>query len=553
MGHSRRFIACLLAATVVACAPSAVSAPVASQEPWETDSELTTWLGWEPETIDPQRASFHTEASVIGMVYEPLLTYDPVTLRLVPAAARSLPEVSSDGLTYMYRVRAGLTYSDGAPLTASAFAFAFTRLCDPATRGEYTFVAYPIAGCEAWNALDPQRTPREQLDQARAALGVRAIDDLTIEFRLREASAQFPHATALWIGAPVRERDFVSRGLFDRPTPETYIGNGPFKLVEWKQKEKLVFERNERYRTAVRLKRWTKVFSPDAAVMRAAYDEGRIDAVAVSPASDDEREALLMRRDLVRQLGMCTSYVGFNTQRAPFDDPVVRLAFAKALDKEEYARAVLRTGRAAASLVPHDQPGHAHDDRAQAFDPAEARRLLASSKYGAPENGKLAGVTVRFTVADNATTKARVSWIAAQWRAYLGVDVELDVVSAWGHLVKRPEALPQLYQLGWCADFPDPQNWYETAIESSAARRFGFSNPAFDGLVERAARQRDPLARGQMYESASHVLSRSAPIAYLSWNESWTLVHPEVRGYTPSAFDWGFAQFSLATVYRAST
>jgi oligopeptide transport system substrate-binding protein len=553
MDRSRSVAACLLAAAIVACTPT-ISAPTSPMEPWETGSELTTSLGWEPDTIDPQRASFQNEASVVGMVYEPLLTYDPVTLRLVPAAARSLPEISSDGLTYTYRLHSGLTYSDGSPLTAHAFAFAFIRLCDPRTHGQHTFVAYAIAGCEAWNALPPLGTPAAKLEQARADLGVRALDDRTLEFRLREPAPQFPHATALWIGAPIRETDFAGRGPFDHPTPETYIGNGPFKLVEWKRNEKMVFERNERYRTSVRLKRWTKVFSSDAGVMRAAYDEGRLDAVAVGPANEEDRERMLLRPDLVRRLGTCTSYIAFNTQRPPFDDPLVRLAFAKALDREELVRTVEMTGRAAASFVPHDQPGHAHDDRVQSFDPAEARALLAASRYGRPVDGRIGGIDLAFTFTANARSKARVKWATDDWLGYLGVRVQPDPVSGhWSYgLLKRPQALPQLSLMGWCADYPDAQDWFSAVFHSRARNRSGFANTAFDAIVDRADRERDPAAREALYEGASYVLSRAAPAAYLTWSENWTLVRPDVRGYRVSAFDWDFAQFSLATIYRAT-
>jgi oligopeptide transport system substrate-binding protein len=539
-------LVCLLA---VACACTPAPGAPAPVEAWQTDGEITSWLGSEPDTIDPQKASFHGEASVIGMVYEALLTYDPTTLALIPAAARALPEISADGLTYTYRLRGGLTYSDGAPLTAGDFSFAWRRLCDPNTAGEFAFVAYPIAGCEKLNELDPRRTPASELEAARNALGVRATDAVTLEFHLTKPAPQFMQATALWVGSPVRERDVSAGGGWTDPT--TYIGNGPFTLAKWEHNVKLVFERNERYREPVRLKRWTKIVSDDAMTMRAAYEEGRLDILPVAPRTDDERETLLIRDDLVRRLGSCTFYVGFNTQRAPFDDPLVRLAFAKALDKEDFARSIERTGRAAASLIPHGQPGHAHEDTAQAFDPAEARRLLAASRYGAPRDGLIGGIPIRFTISQSQRNQARVTWAIAQWLANLGIPVELDVVvNGWGQLIKRPQQLPQMYMSGWCADFPDPQNWLDQFHTQERPNRLFFSNAAFDALIDRAGAERDPAARDQLYQSASFVLSRSAPAAYLDWSELWTLVRPDVRGYAASSFDWDFAQFSLRTIYR---
>jgi ABC-type oligopeptide transport system substrate-binding subunit len=528
-----------------------VMPPPVAEETWKTESELTTNIGVEPQTIDPQQASFRTEIQAALMVYEPLLTYDPATLTLLPAAARALPEVSTDGRVYTYRLRDGLTYSDGTPLTAERFASAWKRLCDPRSGGDFKFLAYAIVGCEEVNTLDRYRASEVQFEAARSMVGVRALDDLTIEFTLREPAAHFAHITALWIGAPVREED--THALWTQS--ETYVGNGPFRLVQWKHQERMVFERNERYRSPVRLLRWTKVMIPDAEVARQAYAEGRLDVLSVVPGSDVEREELLTRSDLRRSPGPCTSYVAFNTSAAPFDDERVRLAFAKALDKEEYARAVERAARAAPSLVPHGQPGHAHDDRVQAFDPAEARRLLAASNYGLPRLGQL-GTPIRLVFTASPQQTARAQWLIAQWAAYLGVEVIPDPVRPGGHgpLIRRGPGALQVVAMTWCQDYPDGESWYGTLFRKNgvAASRTRFEDRALERLLDEAEREYDSLDRQRLYERASGVASRAASVAWLAWSESWLLVRPEVKGYELSSFDADFAQLSLTRIHRAA-
>jgi oligopeptide transport system substrate-binding protein len=211
------------------------------------------------------------------------------------------------------------------------------------------------------------------------------------------------------------------------------------------------------------------------------------------------------------------------------------------------------TGRAAASFVPHDQPGHAHDDRVQSFDPAEARALLAASRYGPPVDGRIGGVDLAFMFVPNARSTARVKWATDNWLGHLAVTVMPDPVINYGYgpLIKRPQALPQLSLMGWCADYPDAQDWYGSVFHSRSRNRSGFANTVFDAIVDKADRERDPTAREALYQGASYVLSRSAPAAYLTWSENWTLARPDVRGYGTSAFDWDFAQFSLSTIYRA--
>jgi oligopeptide transport system substrate-binding protein len=541
-----------LACLVVLSACGVMSAPP-TEGTWKTESELTTHIGVEPQTIDPQQASFRTEIQAALMVYEPLLTFDPATLTLLPAAARALPEVSTDGRVYRYTLRDGLTYSDGMPLTAERFANAWKRLCDPRSGGDFKFLAFPIVGCENLNTLDRYRAPAAEFETARSMVGVRALDDLTIEFTLREHAAHFAQITALWIGAPVREEDTRPQAQWTEPS--FYVGNGPFRLVEWKHQERMVFERNERYRSPVRLLRWTKVTIPDAAVARQAYAEGRLDVLAVVPGSDVEREELLTRSDLRRSPGPCTSYVAFNTKARPFDDERVRLAFAKALDKAEYARAVERAARAAPSLVPHGQPGHAHDDRVQAFEPAEARRLLAASSYGSPRLGQL-GTPIRLVFTANPQQTTRAQWLMAQWAAYLGVDVIPDPVRAGGYgpLIRRGPGTLQVVVMTWCQDYPDGESWYGTLFRKNgvAASRTQFEDRALEQLLDEAEREYDPLDRQQLYERASRAASRAASVAWLAWSETWLLVRPEVKDYELSSFDADFAQLSLTRIHRST-
>ena len=539
-------LVCLLALS--SCVVSA-SRP---SEPWQTETEIVTTIASDPDTIDPQRASFANEMSIVGMLYEPLLTWDASTLTLRPAAARDLPQVSDDGRTYTYTLRDGLVYADGGPLEAWRFVDAFARACDPTVAGELAFLAYPIVGCEAWNTMDAKRASPADLAVARSALGVRAPNAHTVVFALREPLASFPQVTAMPLASPVRMEGVAAwtDGWRTTKNATLFVGNGPFVFKEWRAGDRLVFERNERYRQPVRVAVWTKRVVPDADTARVLYDAGRIDALAVTPRDLADREVLLSRPDLRRAVGPCTTYLGFNIARPPFDDQRVRLAFAKALDKDNYVTSVAKTGRIAFSLVPQGQPGHAHDDRAQAFDPVEARRLLASSRYGPPLNGLLGAIPVTFSFRPTLAEREFAMWVADQLQRNLGVRVVPEVVNSWGHgLVRRIEAQPQLYRLAWCEDYPDGRDWYTTLFHSASPfTRTNFHDVRFDDLVTRADRERDPIVRENLYEEASRILSREAPGAWLAWTEQWWLVRPELSGYESSSFDWDFAQLSLARI-----
>lgn len=523
--------ACLL---VSACEPQA--GPVPSPDPVDPNGEITT-VGAEPDTIDPQKESFSNEIAQTLMVYEPLLTFDPKTLQPVPGAARALPLVSDDGLTVTFTLRDGLRYSDDRPLTAADYVYGWLRLCDPNVAGEYAFVGYVIAGCERWNNLDPKRASLDDLNSAKAAVAVSAPDALHVVFTLTRPAPYFLAVAALWVGVPTRSSD-VAAG--DRWTePPTFVGNGPFTLAEWRHNERLVFERNDRYRAPAKLRRWTKVMIPEQPVAAAAFRNGELD---VAPAGRDAAATASASTG-------CTFYIGFNTRLPPFDDPAVRLAFARSLDRAGLIRDGLdRAAAPQSSLIPPGLPGADPSDRTQSFDPAAARVLLAGSRYAAPP-----AVRFPYVARPTGTDAARVKWAIAQWKAALGVDVIEDPRSPFGgQLVKKPETTPQLFLLGWCSEYPDPQDWLSTIFRSnSTVTHIGYNSIEFDSLVDRADVERGPAKRLELYRQAQRVLTNDAPAAFLYSTEQRWLVSPRLRGYTITPSDWEFGQFTIATMYVA--
>ncbi|HEY8757544.1 MAG TPA: peptide ABC transporter substrate-binding protein [Candidatus Limnocylindria bacterium] len=522
--------ACLL---VCACAPEVTPPP---PDPVDPNGEITTAVAAEPDTIDPQKESFPSEIAQTLMVFEPLLTFDPKTLQPIPAAARALPLVSDDALTVTFTLRGGLTYSDGAPVTAADFVYGWTRLCDPNVAGDYAFVGYVIAGCEHWNNLDPKRASSSELDAARRAVGIAAPDTTHVVFTLTRPAPYFLAIAALWVGVPTRATDLVTGG--DTWTePSTFIGNGPFKLTEWRHNERLVFERSDRYRAPAKLRRWTKQIVAEPAVATLAYRNGELD---VAPGGKNP--------DAVAAPGSCAYYIGFNTRRAPFDDPAVRLGFARSLDRDALLRDIADVpGAPALSLIPPGLPGSDGSDRTQSFDPPAARALVAASRYATSMP------RIQFTYADRSASPqaSYAKWAIAQWAAGLGIAVSPDPRSPFGGpIIRTIDATPQLFVLGWCSDYPDPQGWLSTIFHTgSTVTHTGYTSLEFDSLVDRADVERDPSNRLDLYRQAQRVLTKDAPAAFLYSTEQRWLVSPRLRGYALTASDWEFGQFTIATMY----
>ncbi len=541
-------LAMLVAISMVVTACQSSNSPTtgntAAADP---NGALNTNTGGEPDTIDPQKESFVNEVAQTMMVFEALMNFDPKTLRPIPGAAKDQPKVSSDGLSYTYTLRDGLKYSDGSALTPKDFAFAFARLCDPNTAGEYAFTGYVIVGCEDYNNLDPKKATPAELAAAKAKLGI-TTDATSITFKLTEQAPYFNSIAALWVGVPSRESD-VTKGGDKWTEPATFIGNGPFKLTEWKHNEKMVFERNDNYRGPVaKIKTWTKVMINEGAVAFAAYRNNELDAVGVAAEDlrtvDSDAELKAQLRDVP---GSCTFYYGFNAKRAPFTDAKVRLAFAQAFDRAAFITDVQKVGVAAESFIPPGLPGYDKDDHAQKFDPAAAKASLAASSFaGKPE---LQGI--KFTYSASARAKTRIEWAQQQWKTNLGIDVTPDPVdrTTFSQLVKKAETTPLLFSLGWCADYPDQQDWLTTVfISNSTVTRTGYNSPDFDKLVKAGDKEPDAAKRDTTYQQASRLLSKDAPVAFLYYSATKYLLKPYVKGVTDTALDFEIGIFDMTNI-----
>ena len=539
-----------LIATACTSTPGTTNAsPSAAGDAIDTNGEITTNTGSEPDTIDPQKESFVNEVAQTMMVYEALMAFDPKTLKPVPGAAKANPTLSADGLTYTYTLRDGLTYSDGTPVTAKDFAYGFTRTCDPNIAGEYAFTAYIIVGCEAWNSMDTKKATKAELDAAKAKLGIKVNGANEIAFTLTEKAPYFNSIAALWVGVPTRESD-VTKGGDKWTEPATFIGNGPFVLSEWKHNEKMVYTRNAKYRTQAKLAKWTKVMINESAVAFAAYRNNELDAVGIGAEQlrtvDGDAD---LKAQTVDVGGSCTIYVGFNNAKAPFDDAKVRLAFAKSFDRAAYINDVAKIGKAATEggFIPPGMPGYDAGDTAQKFDPAAAKTLLSQSKYAGTDTMK----NLKFTYSASAANKTRIEWLQQQWQTNLGVTISPDPVDAttYTSLVKKPETTPLMFRLGWCADYPDQQDWLTTVFHSSSSvTHVGYKNPAFDTAVRKADADPNPESRDKTYQDASRMLSTDAAAAWWYYSATKYLRKPWLKGITDTVMDFEYGIFNLTAI-----
>lgn len=548
----RRAAFALVCALILAsCASAPAATPVDNVD---VNGALTETINQvNLKVIDPQALSFTDEVEVANLVFEPLLSLDPVGLRPAPAAAE-LPKISADGLVYHFTLRPGLTYSDGVPVKASDYAYGISRLCDPALNAAYRGSVRPINGCDKWTSLDIATASPVQLAAARRELfaaGIVVLGDRDLELRLREPAPYLSSVMALWVATPVRQSDVERYGGNWWLDPATYIGNGPFVLAEWVIGSRMVFERNARYRTPAKLKRLTMRMFPDPGQALSAYQAGTIDRITtVSSDLLPSITAAGLEREMAVSPGACTFYVRLNHARPPLDDPKVRLALAKSIDREAYAREIRPFTRPATSFIAAGLPGNDPSDTAQAYDLAAAKQSLTESRYAGTD--ALRGLV--WTLASNqpASRQREIAWIAAQWHT-LGIDVRVELVDPPTLAASnRTLATRQLFvSAGWCADYPDQADWLSQWFTSSAQKGavdFGYRNSTVDALLAEADRGLDQSKRDELYLRASRILSADVAFIWIGYQQSVSLSKPWVGGLNVNAIDWGGA-FHPADVF----
>ena len=510
-----------------------------------------------PDVVDPQKSSFGNEIDILGLAYEGLTRLD-TNQETVPGAAESW-DYNEDATQITFHLRDGLKYSDGSPLTAENFRYAIERNCDPATAGEYQTILFEIVGCAELAGLaadeegNAQEYTPEEHDAAVNALGVKALDDLTLQIDLTNPAPYYHTIGFLWVTYPVKKEIVDADPDNWWKTPENHIGNGPFTVTSIAEGQEWTFAANDNYwQGRPKLDGIEYIYVDDSAVALEAYRAGDLDIVNLQAIQIPEVQAdPELSKAFVTYPLAGTHMLAMALGQEPFTDQKVREAFSMAIDRETLCAEVLSgTCTPTYSFIPPGLPGSIETD-AYAFDPEAAVQALAESSYGGPENLPEIKLFYNSDFEDRAQAS---EWIAGEVRDILGVELTLEPTegATLTALRKEDSTHPQLLYFGsWYQDYPDPQNWLTTFWTCDASNNnVGYCNEEFDALTKKGDTTLDTEERMSFYEQAEQLLVEDVPNPFLYNPNGTFIVNPAVTGYTPTAseFSWPGAAGSLMTI-----
>jgi ABC-type oligopeptide transport system substrate-binding subunit len=476
--------------------------------------------GAEPPSLDPGLATDTTSSNVLLNIMDPLVRLDK-DLQPVPALAKSW---DVDGNVVTFHLRDDGRWTNGDPVTARDFEYSWKRTLDPKLAADYAYQLYGIVGAEAYNNAKPG-----QASELRDKVGVRALDDHTLQVTLTSAQPWFvqqsAHHSFLAVHKPTVER-FGTKWT----EPGNIVTNGPFKLAGWKHDASITLAKNADWRNAdrVALDRVEGRIIVDGTTRVQAFEAGEVDALDGGglPPADMPRLKQLAEYEKYPALG--TYYYGFNLKNIPDLDQ--RRAMALAIDRQSIIDNVAQADQIPATgMVPKGMPGFEtikQDFLPARADLAKAKQLMA--KVADPKRS----ITLFYN--DAPGHKEIAVAVQAMWKE-LGIDVTVkaqEFAQYLEFLGPPPNNAVDMYRLGWIADYGDPMNFLELWTSKSGNNNSNFANPAYDRLIERARNTADDQARYELYRQAEAMLTGpegQLPISPIYWYTYTNLERESVK------------------------
>jgi oligopeptide transport system substrate-binding protein len=460
-------------------------------------------------SLDPASQGDIGSAAISAQLFESLTAID-AQLQTRPALASSW-EFRDGGATVVFHLRPGITFSDGAPITAADVVRSWFRIIDPAHPSPLLSLMGDVQGAVAY--ARGQSTDK-------SAVGL-AVDGGDVVAHLTRPATDFPTIVASPTFAIVPTAiDTGASGLAPGPS---FVGSGGYVLSAATATQ-TTLTANDRYwggRPAIGTLQLIHDIGGRSPV--AAFEAGDLDLTDVSPfdatwlAYDETLGPLLRRTD-----GLSLQYYGFDTSRRPFNDVRVRQAFARAVDwRRLIALSAAGAATPATGMVPPGIPGRSATDFLPAHDPAGARQLLADA--GFPGGTGFPAVTL---LGGGGTDRA----FAAEIERELGVTVQVEVQGA-GFFDRLTADPPSIFSMGWVADYPGPNDFLGILLGSGASNNYGrWSSPGFDQAVGDALAATDATAARAAFDRAEGIVRDEAPTIPLTYDVGWSLARDGLLG-----------------------
>lgn len=497
---------------------------------------LAVNVGPDPDTIDPALNSSVDGATLVIHGFEGLMTLDKNGIP-VPGQAKSY-KVSDDKKTYTFKLRDNLKWSDGTPLKASEFIYSWNRAISPDTAADYAYMFDVIDGFD------------------KGKLNVTAPDDKTVVVTLKTATPYFLELTAFPAYSPVRQDIVEKNGDTWAVNAETYIGNGPYKMVEWVPGSHMLYEKNKNYWNYKKLgsEKIKFVLMEDDIAILNAFKQNEILFADQMPQDEIDAWREKPEFNLEGQLG--TYYISFNVKKAPLDNPLVREALSLAIDREFIVKNIGKSGQVPAGAFVaiglsdadpkkefREVGGDYYDPKAYEANLAKAKDLLVKAGY--PEGKGLPNIEYIYN--EGTGHQAIGEALQDMWKK-IGINITL-VSQEWGTFLNtRKNGEYSIARNGWLGDYNDPISFLDMWVTGGGNNDAQWSNADYDKLISEVKASSDPKERFEKMHKAEDIIFKESMLAPVYYYVDLFLLNTKVEGFWSSPL--GFKYFMYATASK---
>ena len=498
----------------------------------------------EPGTLDPALATGTHDSWPMQHMYEGLMKYNEKG-ELVQGVAKEM-KVSDDGLTYTFTLRDDAKWSNGDPVTAQDFEFSWKRVLNPETASEYSYQLYYLKNGEAYN------NGKATVDQ----VGVKALDDKTLEVTLESPTEYFPSLTAFYTYYPVQKKTVEANPDWAKdPKNGLLVSNGAFKCVDWKHNEAIELVKNDQYYDADKVKlagiHFDIIEDQNTAWQR--YEGGEYDFLYNPPATIVQKLKQEKNPELTIADELSTYYYEINTETKPLNNAKVREALSLAIDRKSIVENITQAGQVPAEgMVPYGLKDDADKDFREAngnlikMDDKEAAKLLEEGL--AEENmtkDDLNGMVIVYNTDENHKKIAQA--IQEMWNSKLGISLKLENMEFQTLIDRRRQGDFSIARAGWVGDYADPMTMLDLFTTGNPQNNSRWGDPEFDKLIKTAKTTLDSKERMDSMKEAEKILMRDKPVVPIYFYTATYVTKPNVKGVYKIMMNYPFLTYAEIT------
>ncbi|NPC92188.1 peptide ABC transporter substrate-binding protein [Bacillus sp. WMMC1349] len=479
----------------------------------------------EPFSLNPGLANDSVSSNVLRQTFEGLTTIDKDG-KPVEATAEKI-EVSKDKKTYTFTIRDGAKWSNGDPVTAQDFEYAWKWALDPKNQSQYAYQLYYLKGGEAANKGKGKI----------ADVGVKALDDKTLKVELEKPTPYFTELTAFYTYLPVNKKVAEKNPKWYTDAGENYVSNGPFKMTKWKHSGNIVLEKNDQYwdKGAVKLKKINIAMVNDANTGLNMYKKGETDYVGEPLDSIPTDAVPSLKNEGLKVDPFASVYMyKFNTEKAPFNNVNIRKALTYAINREALVKNVTQADEIPATkfIPPVIHGFESKEGYFKDHDVDKAKEYLQKGlkELGLNKASELPKITLSYNTDNRHQQVAQA--IQEMWNKDLGVKAELSNEEWNVYIDKVHSGNYQIARMGWIADFNDAMTFLETYRDKDGGNNdTNWENAKYKELLTKASVEPDADKRMKLMKEAEGILMDELPIAPIFFYTMPHLHDEHLKGY----------------------